>query len=119
MRSSRGADGWSITATPDAQIWFNQGLNLLHDFWDYESARAFEQGIRVDPHCAMCYWGLYKAESFGHSNAKDYALPALAKAVALKGHVGSAERLYIEAAAAHEDAIKAAGKRQPDFSKVA
>ena len=47
-----------ITATPEAQVWFDQGLNLLHDFWDYESARAFQQAIRVDPNCAMCYWGL-------------------------------------------------------------
>ena len=62
-----------ITATPEAQMWFNQGLNLLHDFWDYESARAFEQSVRVDPQCAMCYWGLYKAESFYHSTAQGYA----------------------------------------------
>jgi hypothetical protein len=33
----------------------HQGLNLLHDFWDYESARAFEESVRVDPQCAMCY----------------------------------------------------------------
>src|SRR5690348_17869820 len=26
-----------ITATPEAQMWFDQGLNLLHDYWDYES----------------------------------------------------------------------------------
>ena len=39
----------TITATPEAQAWFNQGLTLLHDFWDYESERAFEQGVRVDP----------------------------------------------------------------------
>ena len=51
-----------ITATPEAQMWFDQGLNLLHDFWDYESVRAFEQGVRVDPNCAMCYWGIYQAE---------------------------------------------------------
>ena len=31
-----------ITATLEAQMWFDQGLNLIHDFWDYESARAFE-----------------------------------------------------------------------------
>ena len=42
-----------ITATPEAQTWFNQGLNLFHDFWDYESLRAFEQGVRVDPQCAI------------------------------------------------------------------
>lgn len=86
-----------ITAKPAAQAWFNQGLNLLHDFWDYESARAFEQGVRVDPQCAMCYWGLYKAESFYHSTAQGYAGRALATAKSLKDKVSQRERLYIEA----------------------
>jgi tetratricopeptide (TPR) repeat protein len=116
--SGIGNTSMKITATPEAQMWFNQGLNLLHDFWEYESARAFDQGIRVDPQCAMCYWGLYKAEGSGNSNAKDYALPALAKAVALEGHVSSAERLYIDASVAHEDALKAAKPGQAlDFAK--
>jgi tetratricopeptide (TPR) repeat protein len=89
-----------ITATREAQTWFDQGLNLLHDFWDYESARAFQQGIRVDPECAMCYWGLSKAEGFFHSNAQGYAAPALAKAVTLADHVSEREQLYIRATAA-------------------
>jgi len=91
-----------ITANAEAQMWFDQGLNLLHDFWDYESARAFQQGVRVDPQCAMCYWGLYKAESFFHSTAQGYAGQAIAKAAALKDHVSPRERLYLEAAAARE-----------------
>jgi hypothetical protein len=61
-----------ITATPEAQAWFDQGLNLMHDFWDYESAKAFEQGIRVDPHCAMCWWGLVKVEGFRGGPEKVY-----------------------------------------------
>ena len=95
-----------VSATPEAQMWFDQGLNLLHDFWDYESVRAFEQGVRVDPNCAMCYWGIYRAELFTHSNAKYYAKQALAKAVSLKKQVGEAERLYIEAAEKSEKAAK-------------
>jgi hypothetical protein len=91
-----------ITATPEAQIWFEQGLNLLHDFWDYESVRAFEQSVRVDPQCAMCYWGIYQAEKFRHSNSAYFSDAALAKAVSLKGHVSKSERLYIEASAAAE-----------------
>src|SRR5260221_7982016 len=83
-----------ITATPEAQMWFDQGLNLLHDFWDYESARAFEQSVRVDPNCAMCYWGLYQALMFRNSGAKGYADLALASAVRLKEKSGAAERLY-------------------------
>jgi len=99
-----------ITATPEAQMWFDQGLNLLHDFWDYESVRAFEQSVRVDPRCAMCYWGIYQAEKFRHSNAKYYSNQALAQAVGLKGHAGKAERLYIEASAAAEAAEKSEGE---------
>ena len=97
-----------ITATPEAQMWFDQGLNLIHDFWDYESARAFEQSIRVDPKCAMCYWGLSAAESFYHSLAQSYAAPALASAIKLKGHASKRERLYIEATALAEDAEESA-----------
>ena len=100
--SGIGNSHLKITATPEAQIWFDQGLNLLHDFWDYESARAFEQGVRVDPQCAMCYWGLYKAESFYHSTAQGLAGRALAKAFALREHVSEHERLYIDAANAHD-----------------
>jgi tetratricopeptide (TPR) repeat protein len=94
-----------ITATPEAQMWFNQGLNLLHDFWDYESARAFEQGVRADPQCAMCYWGLFKAESFYHSTAQGLAGQALTQAAALKEHASARERLYIDAAVAHDQAM--------------
>jgi len=89
-----------ITGSPEAQRWFDQGINLYHDFWDYEAARAFEQSIRVDPKCAMCYWGLYKAESFYHSNSPAYAAPALAKAVSLQEGVTDRERLYIRATSA-------------------
>jgi tetratricopeptide (TPR) repeat protein len=95
-----------ITATPEAQVWFDQGLNLLHDFWDYESVRAFQQSVRVDPQCAMCYWGIYQAEKFRHSNSKYYASQALTSAVSLKGHASKSERLYIEASTAAEAAEK-------------
>ena len=98
----------AITASPEAQVWFDQGLNLLHDFWDYESVKAFEQAVRVDPNCAMCYWGLYQALIFRSSDANAYADQALADAVRLKDHAGKAEQLYIEAAVAGDEAAKAA-----------
>ncbi len=94
-----------ITAVPEAQMWFDQGLNLVHDYWDYESARAFEQAVRVDPQCAMCFWGLYQAESFYHSTAQGLAGNALREADALKEHASPRERLYIDAAVAHEKAM--------------
>jgi tetratricopeptide (TPR) repeat protein len=85
------------TASPEAQMWFTQGLNLFHDFWDYESSRAFEQSVRVDPTCAMCWWGLYQAEVFRGENDA-WARAALDQAVRLKKHASRWEQLYIEAA---------------------
>lgn len=88
-----------ITASPDAQEWFDQGLNLLHDFWDYESARAFQQAIRVDPKCAMCYWGLAQALHNSHGESNAYSVKAFAQATALKSHTSKKEQLIIEATA--------------------
>ncbi len=94
----------TITATPDAQAWFDQGLTLLHDFWDYESERAFEQSIRVDPQCAMCFWGLEQSLLFRHNEGSAYSHDALASAVKLKSRASRQEQLYIEAAVAANDA---------------
>ena len=110
----------AVTASPDAQAWFEQGLNLLHDFWDYESARAFEQGIRVDPNCAMCYWGLYQALMMRGGTPSAYSEQALANAVRLKKHAGKAGHLYIEAAEAGDEAKAAtSGARPGDSKKIA
>ncbi len=111
----------AITGKPEAQVWFDQGLNLLHDFWDYESLKAFEQAVRVDPDCAMCYWGLYQALIFRSSDANAYADQALANAVRLKDRAGKAEQLYIEAAVAGHEAAKAAepGARTDDAKEIA
>lgn len=101
----------TIKANPEAQAWFDQGLSLLHDFWDYESSKAFEQAIRVDPRCAMCWWGLAQIEVAHGSESKVYADRALAEAMRLKGHASGTDKLYIEAAAA-EAASKGDDKSQ-------
>jgi hypothetical protein len=67
----------TIKANAEAQTWFDQGLSLLHDFWDYESAKAFEQAIRTDPTCAMGYWGLAQAEGMRSGPKKIYGDRAL------------------------------------------
>src|ERR1700733_14672678 len=106
-----------ISANAEAQKWFEQGYNLLYDFWDYEADRAFEQSIRADANCAMCYWGLYQAEIFNHSVTKTYADASLAKAVALESHASGREKLYIQAAEAHEAAIRQAGSGETKFDR--
>jgi tetratricopeptide (TPR) repeat protein len=93
-----------IKATPEAQAWFDQGLSLMHDFWDYEAAKAFQQGIRVDPKCAMCWWGLARAEGFRGTETKLYAKRALAEAAKLENEASDSDKLYIEAARLERDA---------------
>ncbi len=45
------------TADPGAQRYFNQGLMLAFSFNHAESIRSFKAAQRLDPDCAMCYWG--------------------------------------------------------------
>jgi tetratricopeptide (TPR) repeat protein len=107
-----------IKASAEAQMWFEQGLNLLHDFWGYEAERAFEQAVRVDPKCAMCYWGLYQALPERYGRTSIYSDRTILTAKELERYAGKTEKLYIEAAVAHHEALKAAGpKGKPDFAK--
>lgn len=46
------------TKSDKTQAYFNQGLNLLHDFWDFEAYRAFKEAIRHDSTAIMPYWGI-------------------------------------------------------------
>jgi tetratricopeptide (TPR) repeat protein len=47
-----------VTKSEKTQTYFNQGLNLLHDFWDFEAYRAFKEAIKHDSTAIMPYWGL-------------------------------------------------------------
>jgi tetratricopeptide (TPR) repeat protein len=87
---------------PETQAWFDQGINLVFDFWDYEANRAFEQAIRTDPNCAICHWAL--AESLGiHNNeVRGFAHDEVTKAAALRSHADKREKKYIDASVAEE-----------------
>jgi predicted Zn-dependent protease len=45
------------TRSPQAQAYFDQGLRMLHGFNHAEAVRAFKEAQRLDPECAMCFWG--------------------------------------------------------------
>jgi hypothetical protein len=46
------------TKVPEEQEWFDQGNTLLHSFWFEEAERSFRWTLKLDPDCAMAYWGL-------------------------------------------------------------
>jgi tetratricopeptide (TPR) repeat protein len=87
-----------ITTNSDlAQQYFDQGLRLLHDFWDFESYRAFKEAARQDPNAAMAYWGEFEAlKMHGPMTADTRAI--LDKAKSLLEKVSDHERFYIRAA---------------------
>lgn len=45
------------TRSPEAQRYFDQGLRLSFAFNHGEARRAFIAAQKLDPDCAMCYWG--------------------------------------------------------------
>ncbi|MCB1211629.1 MAG: hypothetical protein KDK97_20060, partial [Verrucomicrobiales bacterium] len=59
IREGVGSSALKITtSSPEVQAYFNNGLNLLHDFWEFEAYRAFLRATQLDPDCAMAYWGI-------------------------------------------------------------
>ena len=46
------------TKNPKTQMFFDQGVNLLFGFNHAEAIRSFREAARLDPDCAMCWWGV-------------------------------------------------------------
>jgi tetratricopeptide (TPR) repeat protein len=90
------------TRSPQAQAYFNQGLRLAFGFNHAEAQRAFQAAQKLDPQCAMCFWG--EALILGPNinvpmmpEAHAPAWAALQKAVALKARASDRNRALIEA----------------------
>ncbi len=104
--SGIGESHFAITTkVPEVQAWFDQGNTLLHSFWFEEAERSFRWCIKLDPDCAMAYWGLarcgmnwFVARDCGNNDPelKRYR-DFLMEAVRRKSSVSERERLYIEA----------------------
>ncbi len=85
------------TKSADAQAWFDQGLNLMHAFWDMEAYRAFREAAKADPTCAMAYWGIYNALAQNAQEMAPERTEALKKAVELMPAASEHEQYYIRA----------------------
>jgi tetratricopeptide (TPR) repeat protein len=107
------------TAVPRAQLYFNQGMRLVFGFNHGEAIRAFREAQRLDPSCAMCFWG--EALAYGpHVNAPMdsaggvAAWAALERAVALAPKAPASERAYIRALQARYAATAPAARAALD-----
>ncbi|MCC7387157.1 MAG: tetratricopeptide repeat protein [Phycisphaerales bacterium] len=45
------------TGSPEAQAWFDQGIQFLYGFNHDEAIRSFRAAAAADPGCAMAHWG--------------------------------------------------------------
>jgi tetratricopeptide (TPR) repeat protein len=53
-----GSYSWPITTnSKQAQAYFDQGMQLRYAYNVIEAARSMAEARRIDPNCAMCYWG--------------------------------------------------------------
>jgi tetratricopeptide (TPR) repeat protein len=93
------------TSAERAQLFMNQGLNLVFGFNHAEASRAFAEAARLDPSLAMAYWGQalvlgpnINAPMDPADEAK--ALAMARKAVDLRASATPRERAYIDAVAA-------------------
>jgi tetratricopeptide (TPR) repeat protein len=87
-----------------AQAWFDQGVRLAFGFNHAEAQRAFREAQKLDPRCALCFWG--EALILGPNinvpmmpDANAPALAALAKASELAAAAPPRDRALIEALA--------------------
>lgn len=58
------------TDSVEAQRFFDQGLNFLYAFNHEEAIRSFLQAARLDPDCAMAWWGIAVAHGPHINNPK-------------------------------------------------
>src|SRR3569833_443168 len=62
----------AVTAKSEAaRQYFDQGLRLIYAFNHDEAARAFARSVQLNPHCALCWWGL------GEALGPNYNMPAM------------------------------------------
>jgi tetratricopeptide (TPR) repeat protein len=92
------------TANAEAQAYFDQGLRLAYAFNHGEAQRAFRKAQKVDPNCAMCFWGeaLVLGPNINLPMQDDAIAPALAaaeQARALSANASPREQALIAALA--------------------
>ena len=85
------------TNSARAQLFINQGMMLTYGFNHAEATRSFREAARLDPDCAMAYWGM--ALVLGPNinmamppEAEPQAYLLIQKATALQNNVSEKER---------------------------
>ncbi len=100
------------TASREAQEFINQGLTLVYAFNHAEALRSFREAARLDPACAMAYWGqaLALAPNINDPamgpDREQQAADAIAEAVKRRAAASRKEQALIDALSARFSAAQ-------------
>jgi tetratricopeptide (TPR) repeat protein len=120
FRAALGPYGRIVTtSSPDAQAYFNQGVQQMFAFTPTDARRSFVMARRRDPGCAMCAWGeawslgAYLNEPMRPANAAPaHAAVAAAQRLA-RGRSTPVEAALIDAMAARYQPAHDSSARRP------
>jgi tetratricopeptide (TPR) repeat protein len=108
-----GQGGFKIsTKSPEAQAFFDNGMQLAHAFAHKAAIAAFQEARRLDPDCAMCVWG----EAWASGPTINYGVSA-DDAKKLADIVATAEKLAASGPARERNLIGALKQRYPAAGK--
>ena len=137
MVADVGSGGFAIATTkPEAQRWFDYGMQLAHAFYHEDAKLAFKRAREIDPACAMCAWGEAWADgptiNFDVSSSeRKVAGVVLERAATLDRAESARNRSLIEALRlrysgpgaaadiAFAEAMDALARRYPDDDEIA
>ena len=97
------------TKSPEAQVWFDRGLNWVFAFNHEEAIACFGKALEHDPGCAMAHWGIAYAagpnynlpwhlyDPAGKAKALAAAYDAMQAALACLGQATPIEQALIKA----------------------
>jgi peroxiredoxin/tetratricopeptide (TPR) repeat protein len=99
----------ATTKLPEAQAFIDQGVAQLQSFYYFESERSFRQAARIDPGCAIAYWGMAMSNVNNAKRARGFLKEARQRA----GSISRRETLYIDALESfHSETANAKTRRQ-------
>lgn len=117
-----GSHHYAISSqVPGVQAYFDQGLRLYYAFNHAEAIRSFRQAQRLDPQCAICWWG--EALSWGpninlpmDTASAQAAYAAISGAEQRAGFASPRERRLIEALSVRYSEAAPAARQHLDLA---
>ncbi len=105
------------TESPEAQAYVDQAFAFMYAFTKVDGARSFREAQRLDPECALCYWG--EAWAWGpylnsgmRAEEAPRAYAAITRAMELRDGASPVERALIEAMAPRYRAVHDPAERK-------